>query len=425
MGLAERRLILRSGGSAGWRSLALGAVETVLIAGWSLLLLAAVRLLTGRVLPEAVPPCYLVAAGLATWLERKSRRRRGSPLTSLGLEAVATGGHTPGPARTFLRLLLTPPSLLCAFAGYLPLIAGARPVPEMLSGTMMLSLQPQLDPRPQRVIRSVRTRSGRLVISYSLLSLAAGMLVFLVPVSPPARQGDRHLSRATGLSGEDGALLVYYLDNVQRHPDSLEFHVRLASLYYRNDMEGDLAVELREIARLDPDHPMLLLGEDLSVDIDDLLRPESAAGDSAVAAMVAGTSGDGTAAPDSAAAGGAVVDTASAALPADSSALTPEAEPDTTAPAEEAPPDSAAREGGDSTVVVEGSDSAPDSLGAAGKPPGEGLPGDSTPGEGPDSLKTAGPGEPQTSSEAGDGPPDYLPPADPPETQEDTLERQP
>ncbi|MFO7950034.1 MAG: hypothetical protein R6U36_06655 [Candidatus Fermentibacteraceae bacterium] len=409
MGLAERRLILRSGGSAGWRSLVLGAVETVLTGGWGLLLFAAVRLITGRTIAAAAPACYLAAVLLATWVERRCRWRRGSPLLFLGLEAVTTAGNTPGPWRTFARLLLTPPSLLAACAGYLPLVAGRRALPEILSGTMLLTLQPQLDPRPERVMRAERAQSRRLVLSYSLLSLAAGLLVMLVPVRAPGEGGTRHLAEASGLGGEDGALLVYYLDKVQRYPDSLEFHVRLASLYYRNDMEGDLAVELGEIARLDPHHPMLLLGQDLSVDIHRLLQPDSTVSDSAVMAAVSDS-----AAADSGSTGGEASPGDSAAAPdaPDSVAAQPDAEADSAAAGRQAAPDTAAAERADTLSAPGPQPPSPDSADYDGAPEVEPAPADSAaaeqPGGRPDSL----PEPPETEADSLTAPETVMEPAE-------------
>lgn len=395
MGLAERRLILRSGGSAGWRSLALGAVETVLTGGWGLLLFAAVRLVTGRAIIAAAPACYLAAVLLATRVERRCRWRRGSPLLFLGLEAVTTGGNTPGPWRTFARLLLTPPSLLAACAGYLPLVAGRRALPEILSGTMLLRLQPQLDPRPERVMRAERAGSRRLVLSYSLLSLAAGLLVMLVPVRAPGEGGTRYLAEASGLGGEDGALLVYYLDKVQRHPDSLEFHVRLASLYYRNDMDGDLAVELGEIARLDPDHPMLLLGQDLSVDIHRLLQPDSTVSDSA--AMAASSALSDSVGADSGSAGGEASPGDSSAAPdaPDSMAAPPATEADSAAADRQAPPDTAAAARADTLPETAPPATEADSADYDGGPAAEPAPADSATAEQPEAQPDSLPQPPQ------------------------------
>lgn len=356
MGRAERRLILRSGGSAGWASLALGAIETSLVAGWGLLLFAVVRLLVGRMVIPAAPACYLVAVAFACLLERRSRLSRASPLTSLGLEAVSTSGDTPGALSTFMRILLTPPSLLAGMVGYIPLLVGARPAPEIMSRTMMLSLQPQLDPRPYRVMKAERRSSRHLVLSYSLVSVAAGLAVLLMPVTPRAPLRDPVDRQASGLSGEDGRLLVYYLDNVQRYPDSLEFHVRLASLYYRNDMEADLAVELGEIERLDPDHPMLLLEEDLSVDLEDLVTEEEAVSDSAA---IAGVSAE--AATDS----GGRADSTATAVPDSSAADTTAGDAETSAEgvagiASAADSSAAAADSGSAGTAAEAESTGPD-----------------------------------------------------------------
>jgi len=418
MGLAERRLILRSGGSAGWRSLALGAVETVLTAGWCLLLFAALRLITGRMIVAAAPVCYLSAVVLATWLERRSRWRRGSPLSFLGLEAVTTGGKTPGPWRTFARLLLTPPSLLAACVGYLPLVVGRRTLPEMLSGTMLLSLQPQLDPRPERVMRAERAESRRLVLSYSLLSLAAGLLVMLVPVRTPGGSGTHHLAETSGLGGEDGALLVYYLEKVQRYPDSLEFHVRLASLYYRNDMEGDLAVELGEIARLDSDHPMLLLGQDLSVDIDEMLQPDSTVSDSAAIAVVSGVSE--SAASDSGSAGAETSPEDSAAVPdaPDSVAAPPVVETDSAATDQQPLPDTLASEAADSVSQSVPQTPSPDSVEYGDAPALEPTVPDSSAAEQPGARPDSQPAAPETEADSLSSPEPAAGPAEQPPQEE-------
>jgi hypothetical protein len=66
-------------------------------------------------------------------------------------------------------------------------------------------------------------------------------------------------------------LLADYLEMKAMYPDCLAFRVRLASLYYRNDMTEDLLIELAYIKRRDPDHAILLLEQDLTVDMEDLL----------------------------------------------------------------------------------------------------------------------------------------------------------
>ncbi len=56
-------------------------------------------------------------------------------------------------------------------------------------------------------------------------------------------------------------LLIQYLELTSLHPEELEYHVRLASLYYRNGMERDLAEELQLIAGIDPEHAILILAD--------------------------------------------------------------------------------------------------------------------------------------------------------------------
>ncbi|MBN1434564.1 hypothetical protein JW921_07380, partial [Candidatus Fermentibacterales bacterium] len=77
------------------------------------------------------------------------------------------------------------------------------------------------------------------------------------------------------LPGEERSLLAEYLSLSAAFPDSLEFHVRLASLYYRNSMAEDLMRELQQIRRLDPDHPILLLETDLDPALEDLIVPDT------------------------------------------------------------------------------------------------------------------------------------------------------
>ena len=75
------------------------------------------------------------------------------------------------------------------------------------------------------------------------------------------------------MSEEDRNLLSLYLDMTTRFPDSVEFHVRLASLYYRNGMLEDVSTELEVVERLDASNPILLLRRDLPTDPDSLTAP--------------------------------------------------------------------------------------------------------------------------------------------------------
>jgi len=72
-----------------------------------------------------------------------------------------------------------------------------------------------------------------------------------------------------------------YLELAALHPDELEYHVRLASLYHRNNMLSDLENQLSEIRRLNPEHALLILGDTSRVGFDDLVStPDSLIPDS-------------------------------------------------------------------------------------------------------------------------------------------------
>ena len=272
MGVASRRIAWthdqRAGGS---KTLGLAALETVYILAWTLVVTALLRLLVGYYL-YLLPPVYLLAAGLAAMLETSGDGRRLNPMTALGLSTFrASDGSSPGSERQFLRLLVTPPLLLILGAGFLPMLWNRRSVPEMLSGVRVFEIEADIDPRPMRAIRTERKHSVISVVSTALLSLGVALLVLLTTPDHPIRLIRAGVSDTPGpaaelLSGEEQALLAEYLTLSAQYPDSLAFHVRLASLYYRNDMTVDFVRELEEIRRLDPEHPLLLLEEEVRLE---------------------------------------------------------------------------------------------------------------------------------------------------------------
>ncbi|MCK4506693.1 MAG: hypothetical protein KAW14_13845, partial [Candidatus Aegiribacteria sp.] len=154
---------------------------------------------------------------------------------------------------------------------------GLIPVPrkkmtllQLISDTKIVPLNVDMDPRTKEEIRDIRHRSLMKVIAYTLVSLmVTAIIVFLPPERTVSAETDQHRT-IHRLPPEEEELLAAYLELRTLYPDSIEFHVRLASLYYRNNMEADLVLELEEVRRLDPDHSILLLGEDLSVSIEDL-----------------------------------------------------------------------------------------------------------------------------------------------------------
>ena len=249
--------------------LMLALMETALMFAWAVLLDSILRFFTSLFL-NALPLTMLISANILALLESPSFSRMADPLTAFGLAEVDKRGGLPARWRTLIRVLLTPPSFLLGLAGFIPVFFGRRSLPETAAGVKLVFLDPSHDPRPLEEIIRERLGNRKTVMVYTLLSLAiAGVILFVpLPRGSMIPQGSR--PNDLGMSPQDAELLTLYLEMTERFPDSIEYHVRLASLYFRNDMDGDLASEIREISRLDPEHPMLLLAEDYDVDLSDL-----------------------------------------------------------------------------------------------------------------------------------------------------------
>ncbi|MBD3369161.1 hypothetical protein GF402_02210 [Candidatus Fermentibacteria bacterium] len=253
------------------RLLGLSGLETLLALTWSYLL----HSLAGLLLSNQnflIPLWYLASCMMISLLERYSRFGDANPLGALGILQLAADGERPCLPRIFLRVLLTPPCLLVLTLGLAPAGFGKASVAEYLSGIRLVQTVPALDPRSPETITSRRRSVLARVSGYALLSLAAAGVVASLP-EPSIPLNPRVVVRgaADTVDGPDRELLREYLQMSARCPDSIEYHVRLASLYYRNDMRRDLRNELLQIRRLDPHHPMLLLGEDVDLTFGDLL----------------------------------------------------------------------------------------------------------------------------------------------------------
>lgn len=274
MGVASRRIAWSHDRKAPFgKVLGLFALETLCIIAWTTLVAAFLRLLVGHCL-HFLPPVYVLSVAVAALLESSGEGARLNPMTAAGLSSFASAdGSNPGTERRFVRLFLTPPALLVLGAGVLPVLGGHRSIPEKLSGVRIFEVDVDIDPRPPRTIRTQRRDSLVAVLSCVLAASGVASLVLLTTpdaplVEPDIPGGDTH---RPALPPEERVLLADYLALSAQFPDSLRFHVRLASLYYRNDMTVDFAAELEEIRRLDPEHPLLLLEED--VVFDDLIEP--------------------------------------------------------------------------------------------------------------------------------------------------------
>lgn len=251
--------------------LGLALMETSILLAWTVLLDSILRFVTSMFL-NALPLTFLVSANILALLESPRYTRMADPLRAFGLAEVDSHGRVPSGWRTLLRVLLTPVSFMLLLAGFIPVFFGRRSLPEAAAGVELVFLDPSHDPRPLDTILDERRRNNRNVLIYTFLSLAMAAVILFVPLGSVHITQTGRVQPDLGISAEDTELLTMYLEMKQRFPDSIEYHVRLASLYYRNDMDDDLAAELREIARLDPDHPMLLLAEDYGVYVPGLIE---------------------------------------------------------------------------------------------------------------------------------------------------------
>lgn len=256
-------------------------LELAVILSWTLLLDTILNLLSGNWF-ILLPVSYFLAVTMLAWLERSRVGTRGQcPLEALGLAEISLKGFNPSEWQTLRRLLFTPPLLLLLCAGLVTVPRTGKTILQMISGTRIVPLNSDMDPRPAADVYRSRRIALMKVISYTMVSLMVTAIIILVP---PELSGVGAMERITSLHSlpeKERELLASYLEMKAIYPDSLEFHVRLASLYYRNSMEEDLLLELQKIRMLDPDHSILILEEDLSITMEDLIiEPDSTFTDS-------------------------------------------------------------------------------------------------------------------------------------------------
>jgi len=256
-------------------------LELAVILSWTLLLETLLNLLSGNWL-ILLPVSYVLAVTMLAWLERSRAGTRGQcPLEAFGLAEISLEGFRPSEWQTLRRLLFTPPLLLLLCAGLVPVPRTGKTILQMISGTRIVPLNSDMDPRPAVEVYRSRRKALMKVISYTMVSLMVTAIIILVPPELSGSGAAERIASLHSLPEKERELLASYLEMKAMYPDSLEFHVRLASLYYRNSMEEDLLLELQQIRILDPDHSILLLEEDLSVAMEDLIiEPDSTFADS-------------------------------------------------------------------------------------------------------------------------------------------------
>lgn len=249
--------------------IALAGLETLLVLSWTILGASLLALFWSGWF-WSLPLFYLIATGLAAGVENTTRQ---SPATALGV--TIHGERTYG--MKLLRIGLTPPLLLLGMAGYIRCFKGKLSLPEAASGSDFRELDLQLDPRPRAIVMAGRSVAKKWVTAYSISAFIVSAAMFLL--ANPLIEDDR-AAGLQGIHGEmsesDRELLAMYLELSSIHPDELEYHVRLASLYHRNDMLHDLRNQLEEIRRLNPEHSMLILEDTARVSFDDLLTQREA-----------------------------------------------------------------------------------------------------------------------------------------------------
>ena len=289
---ARKHALLNRISPGAGKLLGLYSLELVIILSWMFLLNTVFQLISGSWI-ILLPLAYLLAVTMLAWIETQVRGIRGnSPLEALGLAEISLRGTRPTQWQTLRRLLLTPPLVLPLGIGLIPIFPGGRTLLQLASGTGIVPLDTTMDPRPDSEIFKSRRSALFKMISSAMISAAMAVLLILVPMELDTQSLNERISSVHSLPENERELLASYLEMQAMYPDCLEFHVRLASLYHRNGMEHDLQEELIAIRRMDPDHAILLLEEDLSVSMEDLIVTPDSADTAAVSETVIASAQD-------------------------------------------------------------------------------------------------------------------------------------
>jgi len=161
----------------------------------------------------------------------------------------------------YFRILLTVFLLPAALIGYIPLLFGKASLPEQITGLRLVATDRRFDPRHPAVIKGLIKRAGIRIRMLTIVPLAAAAAAFFLLHSAPSVMSLQMAEVQDGLPEYEEELLTHYLELIALHPEELEYHVRLASLYHRNHMEQDLMNELQIIAEIDSTHAILILAD--------------------------------------------------------------------------------------------------------------------------------------------------------------------
>ncbi len=185
-----------------------------------------------------------------------------NPLIALEIKQhTIQGDKSISRSAVFFRILLNVLLLPAALIGFVPLLFGKASLPELITGIRLNATDRRLDPRPVSVIDSVTKKAAFRIRTLTIVPMAAAVAAFFLLHSAPSVMMLQTESPEESLPIHEQELLTHYLELIIQHPDELEYHVRLASLYHRNNMIEDLNNELNIIQTIDSTHAILLLAD--------------------------------------------------------------------------------------------------------------------------------------------------------------------
>jgi len=244
--------------AANSKVLALALQETLFATAWGALAGALFLPLTNLWF-YAILPGVLISIHFLVSMELSGN---GSPLISLEIRQYsAYKQKSVSRSRVFFRILLTIILFPTALIGYIPLLFGKRSLPENFTGLRLTATDRRLDPRPLSTINAVIRKATIRIRALTIVPYAAAAAAFILLHSAPSVMLMHTAEIQDGLPEHEEELLTHYLELTALHPEELEYHVRLASLYYRNNMEQDLTNELTTIAEIDSTHAILMLAD--------------------------------------------------------------------------------------------------------------------------------------------------------------------
>lgn len=232
--------------------------ETMFVAGWSALAGALFLPLTSFWIYTMIPAA-LISIHFLVSLELSGD---GSPLVSLEIKQhPVRDKKNASRMAVYFRILLNVLLLPAALIGYIPLLFGKASLPEQFTGLRLVATDRRIDPRRPAVINGIVKKATIRIRTLTIVPLAAAAAAFFLLHSAPSVMSLQVMEVQDGLPEYEEELLTHYLELIALHPEELEYHVRLASLYYRNHMEQDLMNELQIIAEIDSTHAILMLAD--------------------------------------------------------------------------------------------------------------------------------------------------------------------